>query len=134
LNGQLNPAYTAYFNDPNRFFGTTPAVLDDVRLPAFLNENLGLLKKTRISETTSLELGIEAFNVLNRTRYGFPDTDLSNGFNATDITGFGVATVDPNNRRIVQLRARFIFLFERVKTCDKRREKSRSNSSRAAHS
>jgi hypothetical protein len=109
ISGQVNPAYAAFFNDPNRFFGNAPAVLPDVRLPAFLSENMSLLKKTNLSETTTLELGIEAFNILNRTRYTFPDINFSNGFNAGNNEGFGTAGVDANNRRTVQLRARFVF-------------------------
>jgi hypothetical protein len=84
-------------------------VLEDVRLPAFLNENVGLLKKTRLSENFLLELGAEAFNIFNRKRYLFPDIDLRNGFNAIGNTGFGTAEVDPNSRRTIQLRARLVF-------------------------
>ena len=109
LNGQINPAYVNFYSDPTRFFGNAPAVLEDVRLPAFLNENVGLLKKTRLSENFLLELGAEAFNIFNRKRYLFPDIDLRNGFNAIGNTGFGTAEVDPNSRRTIQLRARLVF-------------------------
>jgi len=102
--GALNPAYVAFNSaDPTRFFGNAPPVLSNVRLPAFLNENIGLLKKTRLSETTTIELGAEAFNVFNRKRYFFPVNDFSNG------NRFGQAEVDPNSRRTIQLRARFTF-------------------------
>jgi hypothetical protein len=109
VNGQLNPAYAAFNNDPNRFFGTAPAVFPDVRTPAYFNENIGLLKRTHFSENVALELGIEAFNVFNRTRYLFPVIDVSFINNPQNVTGFGVAEVDPNSRRTVQLRARLIF-------------------------
>jgi hypothetical protein len=107
LNGAVNPAYRAYYSDPTRFFGNSPAVLTDARTDPFMNEDFSILKKTRITETTALELGAEFFNVFNRLRYGFPGTDFRN-------TGdFGVIVVNPNAEtqqpRRVQLRARFIF-------------------------
>lgn len=108
-NGQINPDYASFYSNPNIFFGDSPAVFPDVRLPAYLNENVSLLKKTYLTETMLLELGIEAFNVLNRTRYTFPDINFSNGFNASRNEGFGTAGVDANNRRTVQLRVRFVF-------------------------
>lgn len=103
FNVQNVAAYTAFFNDPNRFFGNAPAVFPDVRTPPYLNENIGLLKRTHFTENVSLELGIEAFNVFNRKRYLFPIINVS------DIGGFGFAEVDPGSRRTVQLRARLIF-------------------------
>jgi hypothetical protein len=107
LNGALNPAYTAFYADPNRFFGTAPAVLTDARTDPFTSEDFSILKRTHFTETVILELGAEFFNVFNRLRYGFPGTDFRN-------TGdFGVITVNPNvetqQPRRIQLRARFIF-------------------------
>jgi hypothetical protein len=46
--------------------------------PALLNEDLGLVKKTRIAEGVSIDLRFEAFNAFNRTRFGNPATSLSN--------------------------------------------------------
>lgn len=107
LNGQVNPAYTAFYADPTRFFGTAPAVLTDARTDPFSSEDFSILKRTHFTETMILELGAEFFNVFNRLRYGFPGTDFRN-------TGdFGVITVNPNvetqQPRRIQLRARFIF-------------------------
>jgi hypothetical protein len=106
-NGQVNPAYGAFYNDPTRFFGNSPAVLTEALTDSYRSEDFSILKKTRITETISLELGAEFFNVFNRLRYGFPGTDFRN-------TGdFGVITVNPSAEtqqpRRIQLRARLIF-------------------------
>jgi hypothetical protein len=105
--GQINPAYRAYFSNPSRFLGNAPIVFDDVRLFPFFIENINLLKKTRLTETTTLELGIEAFNIFNRSRFFDPASDL--------ITRESFGQADRNSSfqgflpRQVQLRARFIF-------------------------
>jgi hypothetical protein len=105
-----DPRYAAYYADPNRFFGTAPAVNDDVRGPVYFSENLNILKKTPITETITLELGAEFFNLFNRVRYLSPDTFLgrpnsAGAFNRAEFGREG-ATVDP---RSIQLRARIIF-------------------------
>jgi hypothetical protein len=61
-----NPAYRAYYADPSRFFGTASPVLDQYVLPYF-SENVSLMKRTRITETVTLELRGEVFNVFNGT-------------------------------------------------------------------
>ena len=101
--GGVNPAYATYYANPLVFFGTAPPVLEDARNPAFLNENLSLLKKTRLTENFTLEMAAEAFNILNRVRYQFPESDLITG------SGFGQSSVDPGGARTIQLRLRLIF-------------------------
>jgi hypothetical protein len=107
LNGAVNPAYAQYYSDPTRFFGTAPAVLTDALSEPFYNEDISVLKKTAITETISLELGAEFFNVFNRLRYGLPFTNFENQGE------FGIIRVPGNfeaqNPRVVQLRARLIF-------------------------
>lgn len=107
LNGQINPAYAQYYANPTRFFGTAPAVLTDALSEPFFNEDFSVLKKTRITETMSLELGIEFFNAFNRLRYGLPFLNFENAGE------FGVIRVPGNfesqSPRVIQLRARFIF-------------------------
>lgn len=107
LNGSVNPAYTAYYSDPTRFFGNAPPVITDFRTSPFFSEDLSVLKKTRITETVTLELGAEFFNLFNRLRFGAPVTDLR------DTANFGVKqVVEPFDRvanRVIQLRARIIF-------------------------
>jgi hypothetical protein len=110
LNGQINPAYTTYYADPLRFFGTAPAVNDEFRSSPYFSENLNVLKKTRLTETITFEVGAEIFNLFNRVRYLTPDTFLgtpnANGtFNNSNFGAEG-ATVEP---RVIQFRARLIF-------------------------
>jgi hypothetical protein len=110
VNGQLNPAYAAYYSDPNRFFGTAPVAITDVRSSPYFSENLSILKKTRITETLTFELGAEFFNVFNRVRFLAPDTFLGrpNPDGTFSNTNFGAegAVDEP---RIIQLRVRVIF-------------------------
>lgn len=105
--GAINPAYIAYYSDPTRFFGNAPAVINQRVLP-FLSENISLLKKTRLTERFTMELGAEAFNVFNRHRFNFPDSNLNDLGN-----NFGISTVvsDPNlyAPRVIQIRVRFIY-------------------------
>lgn len=95
--------YRAYYADPSRFFGNT-GVLPNIKSNAFLDENVSLLKKTRLTETVTLELGAEAFNIFNRKRFFAPTTN----FNA-DSRIFGFQSVQDFNNRIIQLRGRVIF-------------------------
>jgi hypothetical protein len=109
-----DPAYRAYYADPSRFFGTAPAVINERILP-FYTENFSLLKKTRLTETVTLELRGEFFNLFNRHRYFGPDLNFQN-FNPNNPNptgGFGFSGVigDPNvfGPRNVQVGARLIF-------------------------
>jgi len=96
-------AYAAYYNDPLRFFGTLAPALSNVHSPAFFSEDVSLLKKTRITETVTFELGAEAFNLFNRSYYFFPTTDLR------DAANFGFQSIGANNPRRVQIRLRLLF-------------------------
>lgn len=104
-NGQVNPAYSSFYANPTGFFGTAPAVLTDVRSDPFFSEDMSILKKTRLTETVTFEVGAEFFNVFNRTRFGAPSTDFRD-------TNFGVKQIvtpfDAGNR-VIQFRARLIF-------------------------
>ena len=109
-----DPAYRAYYADPSRFFGTAPAVIEEYVLP-YSSENMSLLKRTRITETVTLEFRGEVFNVFNRHRYFGPDLNFQN-FNAANPTptgGFGFSGIvgDPNvyGPRNVQLGVKIIF-------------------------
>jgi hypothetical protein len=100
------PEYAAYYANPLRFFGTAPATLPTVRSDKFSSENISLLKKTRITETTTFEVGAEAFNIFNRTRFFAPTTNLND-------TNFGFQSFigDENvySPRVIQLRVRLVF-------------------------
>ena len=99
-----DPRYAAYYSNPLAFFGTASPTLSNVRSDPFSNEDLSLMKKTRITETVMIELGAEAFNVFNRHRFFFPTRDLR------DAGNFGFQSVNEDRfGRTIQLRARFIF-------------------------
>ena len=102
--GAINPAYAAYYANPNIFFGNAPAVIGNARVLPFLSENISLLKKTRLTETTTLEVGAEAFNIFNRHRFDFPGSDLIDPFN------FGFSSVGTAQEpRVIQIRLRLTY-------------------------
>jgi hypothetical protein len=102
----VTDAYRAYYANPLRFFGDAPPTLGDARVNPFLIENISLLKKTRLTETVTMELGAEAFNVFNRHRFNYPGSDL------IDPPNFGFASVgaaDFYAPRVIQIRVRFTY-------------------------
>jgi len=101
----VNPAYAAYYSDPNRFFGSAAPTYSELRTHSFYAEDLNILKKTRLSETTTLELRVDFFNLFNRGRFTLPNMD----FNNTAIFGITSRANDPEQPRRIQLGARFIF-------------------------
>ncbi len=117
LNGAVNPAYAAYYADPNRFFGTAPLVNTDFRSDRFFTADMSLLKKTRFTETIALEIGAEFFNVFNQVLYLPPDTFLGRqdgaAGNINRNLNFGAEGFTPRvgsaGNRVIQLRARLIF-------------------------
>jgi hypothetical protein len=96
-------AYRAYYANPLIFFGTTAPTLSYVHSEPFYSEDVSLLKKTRLTETVTFELGAEAFNLFNRTRYFFPTTDLR------DPANFGFQSIGAETPRRVQIRLRLLF-------------------------
>jgi hypothetical protein len=104
--GAINPDYAAYYANPLRFFGNAPATIDSARVNPFFLENISLLKKTRLTETVTMELGAEAFNVFNRHRFNYPGSDL------IDPANFGFASVgaaDFYAPRVIQIRVRITY-------------------------
>src|SRR5262245_29762173 len=72
----------AAFANPAPFrYGTAPASLPNVRGFAFYNENLGLMKRTFLTESINLEFRFESFNIFNRTQFGNPAANFSDLFN-----------------------------------------------------
>ena len=118
LNGAINPAYTAYYSDPTRFFGNAPLVNTDFRSDRYFTADMSILKKTRITETVLFEIGAEFFNVFNQVLYLPPDTFLGRqegavgNINRNRNTNFGAEGFTArvgNANRVIQLRARLIF-------------------------
>jgi len=101
-----DPAYAAYYANPQAFFGNAPAVIDSVRGRAFLSENLSLMKKTAVTETVTVEVRAEFFNAFNRHSYFGPSNDINAG-------NFGYADVINDYSiyapRVIQLGLRVIF-------------------------
>lgn len=97
--------YAAYYANPTRFLGTAAPTFNDLRSKPFFTEDLSVMKKTRITETTSIEIRAEFFNLLNRSRPAFPDANFDNIGNFGN-SGFFSDIFQP---RRVQLGARFIF-------------------------
>jgi hypothetical protein len=66
---------------------------------------VSILKKTRITETTALEIRAEIFNLFNRSRFAGPT------MNVTDPANYGVVGrfADILQPRRIQVGARFIF-------------------------
>jgi hypothetical protein len=87
---QLAPAYT---------FGDLARNVADIRTPNQTNLNLSLEKTTRITESVKLTLRLEANNATNTTKFGGPDTNLSN-------TTFGTITTQVGFSRQLQWMAR----------------------------
>jgi hypothetical protein len=102
--GAINPNYVSYYSNPLRFFGDAAPVLDQARDIPFFSEDISLLKKTRLAESFTLELGLEAFNIFNRHRLTQP------GSNLQDPIGFGFSSIDAGyHPRIVQVRVRLTY-------------------------
>ncbi|HJU55884.1 MAG TPA: hypothetical protein VJ715_14970, partial [Pyrinomonadaceae bacterium] len=101
----INPAYIAYYADPTRFFGTAQPSISELRGQPFFSEDISLMKKTRITETTYFEIRMEVFNLFNRGRFGLPNVNID------DINGLGISTRNGDifQPRRIQVGGRFVF-------------------------
>jgi len=103
----------AAFEDPNSFsfyFGQGPRI-SNLRGPGFHNEDLSLVKKTRITEKTGLQFRVDFFNIFNwhmfnQTGYWFGDQ----AFDA-DVASpsFGQWTGAVSFPRSIQFGLQFLF-------------------------
>ncbi len=73
-----------------------------LRAPAQSRFDFGILKSTKLSETTSLEFGWDIFNVFNRANFASPDFELGS-------PDFGRITTTVGGPRVMQFRAKFKF-------------------------
>jgi Carboxypeptidase regulatory-like domain/TonB dependent receptor len=90
-----------------------------LRGPRFVQVDGSIFKNTKLSETTSLQLRLEIFNMFNFANYGDPSGGLSCGGAVGACGGFGVSTATVGNQlggllgfggpRQIQLSARFNF-------------------------
>ena len=66
------------FTVPDPFtFGNAPGGFGNARHFPFYNENFSLMKRTFITETINIEWRMEFYNVLNRTRFGGSNADVT---------------------------------------------------------
>jgi hypothetical protein len=76
LSGDFDPAKDmlinpAAFSIPDKFtFGNAPRTLGNVRGFAYLNEDISIMKRTRVNERVSVEFRADFLNIFNRTVFG----------------------------------------------------------------
>lgn len=96
---------TAFVAPPLFTFGNTPRTQPDLRSPDTASFDFSVFKNFPFSERLSLQIRLEAFNLLNRANLGLPDVNfLSAGFGT--ITSGGASPLDP---RRIQLGAKLYF-------------------------
>lgn len=106
-NGTFNVLQDSYLN-PNAWESPTPfhfgnaSGMSGARVPAMLNEDLAVSKRFTITERVSSEFRAEAFNLLNRTVFGFPNLDLGS-------SGFGMISTQRNSPRTMQVSLKVLF-------------------------
>jgi len=88
--------------------GTGPRFLPQTRGPFQLNEDLGIIKNTRINERFTAQIRCDMFNVFNRAGPGDPDTALGDGLPSQGGT-FGLITAPMNGPRVIQFALRLNF-------------------------
>lgn len=114
----INPA--AFTIPPSGQFGNAPNLISSLRMPAYLDEDLSVSKRTQIAENLDLQFQANFFNAFNRTIFssgGNAQTfiinaappDLSPGSLAGSNTVFGIMTSQQNAPRIIQFGMRLEF-------------------------
>lgn len=83
-------------------FGTAARSYTNLRNPMLLNENLGLIKRTALTERVSLIFRAEFFNVFNRVVFGSPASNVS-------ASNFGLISSQGNTPRQGQVALRLEF-------------------------
>lgn len=111
---------TAAFQNPSDYtFGDVPRTLPRLRAPGTENFDFSIFKTTEITERFKLQLRAEAFNVLNHTNLGIPNTTFSaaanplvggNGVGGSPNTNgsFGVISTAADGRSL-QIAGKLIF-------------------------
>jgi hypothetical protein len=118
--GQLNKAPIAgttnvfYFDPKGWARATCPASVNNglfcdaglgrnsMRGPGFFNTDMGFSKKFKISETSSIQLQGNFFNLFNHTNFALPHFNLNSG-------NFGQISATANGARVTQLALRYDF-------------------------
>lgn len=97
-----------FFSIPGNFeLGNSPTYLTQLRNPNAYNDNMGFIKRTRISETINFEIRGEFFNVFNRTNFGFGGTPFRPA--TGNLNNFGIPTGPRTGERSGQIVAKINF-------------------------
>ena len=84
---------------PGRLGSMSPTLLEG---PGTVRFDVNVVKRIRISERTEFEFRVDAINLLNRTNFANPDTNINS-------QTFGRITSTNGGNRIVELHARINF-------------------------
>jgi hypothetical protein len=100
---------THYWFNPADFTDAPLGQLGNVsrgffRGPGYTNLDMAIQKNTRITEKTTLQVRLEAYNAFNHTNFGTPNNNVDSGSfgRITSIRAF-------TNSRLIQLGAKFVF-------------------------
>jgi hypothetical protein len=83
-------------------FGNSARLNHKLRSPWNLNENLSVSKGVNFTESVKMTLRVEAFNILNRVRWGNPNTTVNNN-------AFGQIVTQGNDPRRMQFALKIVF-------------------------
>jgi hypothetical protein len=111
---------TAAFVDPPDYsFGNAPRTYSHARGPSQLNFDMSVFKTTPINDKIRLEFRVEAYNALNHTELGQPNTSFAAGAPADPSNPYAEGGGNTSSTfgqvtsalaaRIVQLGAKIIF-------------------------
>ena len=95
-----NPLSTAYLNS---YFGNSTRNNPKMRSPWNLEEDLSVAKPFKITERVSVTLRAEAFNILNRVRWGGPSSST------VTSSSFGLIRSQANRPRQMQFALKVVF-------------------------
>jgi hypothetical protein len=101
-----------FFSIPGTYeLGTAPNYITELRDPNAYNDNMGFIKRTRITETVNIEIRGEFFNIFNRTNFGIGGTPIRpNVLDTNPATGrFGVPAGPRSSARLGQVVAKINF-------------------------
>jgi hypothetical protein len=99
-----------YFNT-NLFSGEAQGTIGSSRRrffhgPGLNNWDMALLKDTKLTETKTLQLRFEAFNIFNHAQFSAQN---SSGFGVVGSSGFGIISGTYGQPRVLQVGLKFLF-------------------------
>ncbi|MGH9937453.1 MAG: carboxypeptidase regulatory-like domain-containing protein [Blastocatellia bacterium] len=106
---------TDFFSIPGAFeLGSAPIYINELRDANVYSDNMGFIKRTRITETVNIEIRAEFFNIFNRTNFGvtagLATAPRPNVVDTNPVTGrFGVANGPRSGPRTGQVAAKINF-------------------------